>query len=73
MVQIIETLKISENYLNFKLLKDNILAMTSKKQKNYNKQHQLNKTSVISYYFIGILLILNMVNTISHQVRKDNK
>ena len=39
MVQIIETLKISENYLNFKLLKDNILATTSKKQKNYNKQH----------------------------------
>ena len=34
MVQIIETLKISENYLNF-----NILATTSKKQKNYNKQH----------------------------------
>ena len=33
MVQIIETLKISENYLNFKLLKDNFLATTLKKQR----------------------------------------
>ena len=32
-VQIIVTLEISENYLNFRLLKDNILAMTFKKKK----------------------------------------
>ena len=45
------TLEISENYLNFMLLKVNILAVTLKKQKNYNMQHKLNKTSAVSYYF----------------------
>ena len=52
-VQIIVTLEISENKLNFRLLKDNILAMTFKKKKKKNNimKRQLNKTSAISYCF----------------------
>ena len=37
MVQIIVTLEISENYLNFKLLEDNILATAFKNKTNYYK------------------------------------
>ena len=52
-VQIIVTLEISENKLNFRLLKDNILAMTFKKKKKKNNimKRQLNETSAISYCF----------------------
>ena len=37
MVQIIVTLEISENYLNFKKLKFDIVATTLKNKTNYNK------------------------------------
>ena len=44
------TLEISENYLNFMLLKVNILAVTLK-NKRITTCSKLNKTSAVSYYF----------------------